>query len=369
MNFCGKCGTKLTDGFRFCSNCGAEIPVEKHDTFETPSVSSEQYAKQTPNQNSLQATPSAASTLVRSFAKSPLFLAAISTFTLSVLFNLLQINSKINFTFDSLKDFVNNYLQHNSDSLETTIINPSKKELQSVLDSVSLHNASVKTLSAVYNIWFLSLIIFTLLTILMAIGFWIIFASASNKNRPALSSAGLTMIKIVTILELVFFLITIILIGLILIITLNHKFSDDMLVIFTGLLQTLLFGSSSTDIFDNIWSDAPDAVYGYLNLLLIVIVVATILEVFFCIKKITSINTAKRTLAKEQPSEKVSVFVAVICFLSAGSIFLSVFSAEEAITVISILCSLASSVCFGILILQYRNAMKQLMLEKTDCKS
>lgn len=188
------------------------------------------------------------------------------------------------------------------------------------------------TTGAFLNVNFVSPI-----SILLIIGLWMIFAAAANSQSDTMSTAGLTMIKVVMIITLVLFCI-----------------------VAAMALLLLLLGVGIAAAMEEAFA-AP-------AIIIAVLVVAAAFVIFYVAKIIQSIDSVKHTIATGQPSNRVSVFIGVLCIINGGITFLTVAGTCVAFPLLidgiwlgESLCAGLANVLFGAVIFSYRGKMKELL--------
>ena len=188
--FCSNCGAKLADGSSFCPNCGT--PVKQNTT------NSNVYSQNSANNNapvysynhhagySYNSAPQHANVpdpqhnpvlgILKKIGSSPLFIVCASLFTLSLLLSFRYAvggqNQIINSIYRIAEQFgVSYYLWDYWEPIRFAI---NGYALIALIPSI-----------------------------LVAIGLWLTFASAHNKYQPSVKTAGLTIIKVINCINLV----------------------------------------------------------------------------------------------------------------------------------------------------------------------
>lgn len=175
-------------------------------------------------------------------------------------------------------------------------------------------------------------------TMLMLLGMWLTFG-ASLSRGPRMSTAGLTIIKVMLIILQVLLAIAM---GIVAIAFLIGMIAGG------GLLSDLGMG----DV-------AREGVGIMLVVLLVISLVYTLICIFIA-KTIKTINTVKYTIQTDKASANVSPFVAVMCIIACVGmtvVGVAYFAWGNLLSALSILLSLVTTLCFAILIFRYRSAM------------
>lgn len=174
---------------------------------------------------------------------------------------------------------------------------------------------------------------------LMAAAYWITYISAKNPSIPAAKTAGLTIMKVFSIISLVVMSLAEVLCVVLAVIFgvalagNDYGYMDEMMsVIFVFLIAACIFGF-----------------------------VVLIFEIIYEAKVIKMLNSAKNAMLTGMVPNKASVFVAVICFISAAVSFFSVFGDAVLYGWIRVplgLTSVALNVLYGLLVLQFNKMLK-----------
>ena len=207
-------------------------------------------------------------------------------------------------------------------------------------------------------------------TILLVIGLWLTYAAAAGRRNP-MPTAGLSMVKGVFIYQLVMICIAIglILLFLLLFLVVGGALSGELSKAFGSAASQYsgAYGSNDTD-----FSIIASLALPILLVTILLFVGVFVMLILFYAKLIKTVNTVKKTIRTDEPSDQVSPFVAVLWFLSA---FFSLFPAVLSFVIpqFSVLtgrmvfaglgsfCAIVAQVCFGVLIFQYRSEMRALM--------
>ena len=174
---------------------------------------------------------------------------------------------------------------------------------------------------------------------LMAAAYWITYISAKNPSVPAAKTAGLTIMKVFSIINLVVM-----------------SFAEVLCVVLAVIFGVALAGND----------------YGYMDEMMSVIFVfliaacifgfvVLIFEIIYEAKVIKMLNSAKNAMLTGMVPNKASMFVAVICFISAAVSFFSVFGDAVLYGWIRVplgLTSVALNVLYGLLVLQFNKMLK-----------
>ena len=310
MKFCPNCGQQLEDEDVFCPNCGANtasdaenvisqapVPDNQSAQYESPVVSQPQQANQTqyatPSGNSAGLNP-AILALKRAITSAPSIIAA-ALFTVSVLFSVY-------------------IMALGSDSVAQLAVQ--------IMKTAGL-NVSVSSGSLLTG--FLSAIVASLPSLLIILGLWLTIGSASKKNTDRMSTAGLTIIKVIMIISFV---------------AVIAAFAAAIVLI----VIALLFGA------DALGFSSENAASIALALISVLILVGIfVFVIIYYVQIIKTIGAAKSVASLGRPSRRISGFVGVMQFITGisgiGSSLVLFFSAAVATGLISEI-SKSSSLAF-----------------------
>ena len=255
--FCPNCGTQVAEGVRFCSKCGSAVnqapaaPVYQSAPQYVIPVAP-QPARENPMIERVR-------TAVRKIGGSPLFLVVAICYTLVQLYALLTVGATGGNVISGWIPFLREFGFSSSD----------------INDMISAFNDTG---------WLVKLISLTFGILTMS-GLWAIFA-ASHSSAKEPGTAGLTIIRVVTILKLVCY-------G----------------IVMTILLVSSLIGIAALSVYSE-----PEAMVG----VFVVFAAITALIFIYHTKICATISRVKETLYTGKPNHRVSGFVAVICFLLGG---------------------------------------------------
>lgn len=317
--FCMNCGQPCADGNKFCEHCGAPL-------LDTTAQPASQPAPQ-PVQQPVYAQPQAPVTPIsdvrytlKKLATSPLFLAAAIAYSCMVLFTIAAAVAGQSGLLGALDSYLNMALRYGGYSMgELSYALDQLDQVVPFLRGASLGSALVGQIPV----------------ILIAVGIWLVFASAVDKSGMPMKTTGLTIIKVITIISLI---------G-----------SSLLLVVLEGVL---IFGTAAAAKYDD-----SVVVVGVVIVLAVLVLMG--LGILMSVKTISTIGTMQRTIQTEQPSDKVSVYVAVICILNAIGAVFGMLGFGSVFSVLSGLCNAVAYICFAIFLFQYRDKMRVLMAGST----
>ena len=297
--YCTNCGRKLPEDGSPCV-CRRQPaqpeqqtytqPVQPQQNYGAPAQNFQappQYYAQPPVQYPVQRPITPVHGVLKSFFASPLFLITAILFSVNLLF---QIIASL---FPQDPAYIVNQIYSNLPYEMQFIISPG--DLYSALSDAQ----SGTTVGTVIGM---------LITGgLMVAAYWITYISAKNPSVPAAKTAGLTIMKVFSIINLVVM-----------------SFAEVLCVVLAVIFGVALAGND----------------YGYMDKML---------------------NSAKNAMLTGMVPNKASVFVAVICFISAAVSFFSVFGDAVLYGWIRVplgLTSVALNVLYGLLVLQFNKMLK-----------
>ena len=293
--FCAKCGIENAEGAAFCKNCGHNL-----NSVVTPSVQ-ETLAAKTP----LSSHP--VLNVVKKLASSPLFLVAVIAYSAQILFSIVNsagTGAKVEMFLYQLLDRLGGNVPY---------------EFYDIVDGISRIGDIPYVLGTIIGL---------IPSFLICAGLWMTFASAKSRMFDGMKTSGLTMIKVLTILQLIGSCIAVAAIEL--------------------LLFVAVIGIAATEY-------APGAAIAILVLLVLVVAASYTLQIVYFAKIIKSLNAAKNTILTGVPTAKASRFVAVWAFISAFGALFSLTS-----SFLSSAATITSLICFGILIYKYNSSMRMI---------
>ena len=311
--FCPNCGTTHDEHSVFCIQCGSRLCAEPPQPAQQPVPS--EAAVQPPYSPVPSGGPASVPVHpvigeVRRLASSPLFLVAVIALTASAV---LQVFSA------ALGGGMAEWMS----------------ELMAELDmDMPVMMASGLTASSVVGT-----LAGMIPQILVIIGLWITYASAADRRTPFMKSSGLSLVKGAVMAEMI---VAMVILGLCVL----------------AMILLMVLGAVGQSVEDISYTADEEMALGMVTVvagILLVILggVIAFLAVYYA-KIIKSVKAAVNTLNTGVPSSKVSVFVAVMCFIGAAGNVFSVSLASLAAGVAQVL--------FGVLLIQYRDRMRGLEL-------
>ena len=343
MKFCSQCGSELQDGIRFCASCGTPVPTE-----ETTPAAQEVAPEVAPIETAepeQQATPSVevqaapqpqaapvftqpilppAIKALKSLGTSPLFLVGVIAFTVNLFMSLITSVSGTSGIMGII------YRIASELDMEYAVYN--------ALDG--MHRFA--TVSSA-----IGTIIGMIPSIILAIGLWMIFAACASKTAGKLGTGGLTTIKVMTMNNLIF-----VCIGLVI----------SELALLVALIAAL-----------NSFAGEEGAIA--IGIIMLVVLLCMVLSIVYYAKVLKSINAAKNTAITGRPYAQTSRFVGVLCYIGAVCSIIGIIPSIGTVltgymgiggffaSLMTTICSVATSICFGVLIFKYRSQMTGIQMQ------
>lgn len=294
--FCTKCGKENQDGMRFCQYCGTPL------TQGQPAPQPDAYVPQMPVLSPVMQA-------LKQLASSPLYITGAVAYSCMILFNVIAaVSGGAGGGIMRYLSVLNNY------GLSTRELNYMLGGAMGAVTGVSLF--------------------FTLLcqipAILVAVGIWMVFASAVDRTGQPMTTGGLSLIRVLQIISIVgqSLLLAILEIALVITMVGMSRYSDDVI---------------------------PIAVTCMVLVLLIMG-----LGLLYSVKLVQTLGTMQRAIRFQKPLSRVSTYVAVLTILAGVLTLFSVFVAGGLFSALAALCGAVASIVFGVFLFQYRSRMQVL---------
>ena len=176
--------------------------------------------------------------------------------------------------------------------------------------------------------------------ILIAVGMWMLYATAKSSSRKEVNLTGISMIRVVVIIQLVFTCIGAALI----------EIACLVILVGAGSLMSYL--------------GADYGAGGIMVIAMLFVAVFAAAEIIFYLKLMNVIKTMKNTVVSGRPDCRISKYAEIFCYILGG---FSVFSALMSLVGMSIYGFLGSAgsatsyIAFAIYLMRYRRNMEQVM--------
>lgn len=314
--FCPQCGSPNPDDSNFCEQCGASLRAVRRQpaAAAVPPVTA---APPRPAAPASYAAPAYAvpfspvTAAVKKLASSPLYLAGAITYTCTILFTLAATAFGGAFS-NPLYQLLNLFAGSGGYG----------SALDSAMDEL---NAGLMMLNGASLGW---TIVGQLPAIAIAAGTWLMFAAARDRSGAPMSTAGLLILKIVAILQLV--------------------------LTSLGLLASeafILFLTISLKAYD-------DSILTLGVVLMLAAAVLIGLAILYYAKLISTLDAMQKTIRTQQPSGKVSAYVAVLSILNGVFTAFGIFTQGNNFLRLCSLCGAAAAICFGVYLFKYKGSMR-----------
>lgn len=204
----------------------------------------------------------------------------------------------------------------------------------------SMDYQSMQILSGIFGSTSVISTLFGLIPAMVLVaGIWMVFAAAKQNKLPGIAATGMTMIRVIVIIELVLACIAVFAVAIL------------------ALLVMIGMGSLAGYYGDG----APLVVI--MVLIMIVILAVCVINVVYYVKLGGTVKRMKETLVTGRPDAKVSLFVEILCYIGGAGSALSALMSLAGLSVFGFLSNAGmstASICFGMLLRQYRNKMQTL---------
>lgn len=204
----------------------------------------------------------------------------------------------------------------------------------------SMDYQSLQILSGIFGSTSVISTLFGLIPAMVLVaGIWIVFAAAKQNKLPGIAATGMTMIRVIVIIELVFACIAVFAVAVI------------------GLLAVVGMGSLAGYYGDG----APFVVI--MALVMIVLLAICAIEIVYYVKLNGMVKSIKETMVTGRPNTKVSLFVEILCYLGGAGSAISALMSLVGLDIFGFLSNAGmgtAGICFGMLLRQYRNKMQTL---------
>ena len=315
---CPQCGKPVEDGAVTCPYCGAALQQNPRQEQSSPLYTRPPEAAPPPAYST--AEPPVIQ-LMRRMARSPYFLVPAIGYTCMLVFNVMA-----------------------------TLQSTSTAALESYLAPLYAYSTDVQmadladTLSTVLTASAGGALVGQIPAILVAVGIWMMYATAVDTSGKPLQTAGLTIIRVIQIIVLV-------LVGI-------------MMVLMLGLmgiaLTTVGFGDNS-EVFTPL-----------VAMMLFILVVVVVLVMLYGVQFIRTLDSIRKTIWTGTLQGNISAYVAVCSILGGIVMVLNILLgllARAPFTALSGVSGAVSGICFGILLFRCRDEWQRLKAEQTLTES
>lgn len=204
----------------------------------------------------------------------------------------------------------------------------------------SMDYQSLQMLSGIFGSTSVISTLFGLIPAMVLVaGIWMVFAAAKQNKLPGIAATGMTMIRVIVIIELVLSCIAVFAVAAI------------------GFLVVLGMGSLA-----GYYGEGTPVVV-IMVLILIVILAVCAINIIYYVKLGGTVKRMKETMITGRPDTKVSLFVEILCYLGGAGSAISALMSLVGLDIFGFLSNAGmgtASICFGMLLRQYRNKMQTL---------
>lgn len=325
--FCTKCGKQNPDGMRFCQYCGTPLMQGGQQQYQQNGAQQSQYQQNGYQQNGYQqsqyqqadayvsyAPPlSPVAQALRQMGGSAVFLTAAVAYTCAILFTI------IGGFVGSSNSVLASYLAL-------------AEQMGGMVDYGALNTV----LGAMRGASVMSTILMEIPAILVAVGIWLTFATVRNNGSAPMQTGGLTLIRVLQIIGVVFECVALVLLEV-------------------ALIISMVAASQYTDMAVPVLATA---------MALILLIMG--LGILYNVKLIQTLGTIRLTMQTQRPSTRISTYAAVMTIIGGVASLVSIFSAGNIFSSLGLLCSAVASIVFGVFLFQYRNRMQVLKMNRND---
>lgn len=323
MMFCPKCGSQNPDQARFCRDCGS--PMQKPIKTPAPPI----------RRNNVLNT-------ITAMIGSPLFLVGAIAYSLTVLFNFIQV-------------FQNNPFNN----------------------ILAFYQYASQNMSDFYNVYSTGSGIYILFSLLLQIpaflilaGIWITFITSKTSQNGKPQTVGLTIIRVITIIQMVIFCLIIFILEI------------GFIIGIAGINQ------ARSAVYSYGYSGSDGGTTAMIIFLMFIIVIVAIFCILYYIKLFKTIGEMITSIQTAVPSDRISIYVAVISIIGGvftviGMFLSSIITASLAravhaytyfysgtglqpLMILGSICSATAAIAFGIFLFSYRNRMRMCMHNPHD---
>ena len=171
--------------------------------------------------------------------------------------------------------------------------------------------------------------------ILIAVGLWLIYLAEAGKISTATKNTGFTLVKISTIISL----------------------AVSILGLVVAEILAIMITATAAKYDDS-------AIGGGIIIMLLLLVVMG-LGILMNSKTLSTLGVMAKTAQTAQPSDKISIYVAVVSFLNGIGAVIGMLGFGSVPSVLSSLCNAVACICFAVFLFQYRDKMRALMAGRT----
>lgn len=330
--FCQKCGTQNAENAAFCKNCGASMMAQQNQQSSEPNYQNTQQTNQQNFQQTYQQnnqgyqqnyqqnyqnyqqnyqqayrkmekiySSNPAINAVKKIAASPIFLTGVILYSVYALFQLIS-----TFSGNAIINMIETALKFSGAYGSSEIY-----AIEQMLEGMRA-GAIIGGLLGMIP------------TLLVVLALWLIFTAGRNIKEQGMKTAGLTIIKVLSIISLVTFCVTM---GLSII-------AIILLIVFAASLPELAggaifdmsyyggdygYGYGYEDQMKDILNMGTGLIVGLLVVVALIIAASFVINLLFYIKTIKTLNSIKNTVDSGRFTGKISMYLIVMLFITASA--------------------------------------------------
>lgn len=205
----------------------------------------------------------------------------------------------------------------------------------------SLDYSAVLAVSGMFNgITVFSMLMSMLPAMVIVAGIWLIFAAAKRNMLPGTASVGLTMARVIAIIQLVLACIGAVLLEILCIVLLSAVNSVSGYYGSTGSANAVLV------------------------FIMILFAGVSAVQIIYYLKLNKMIVNIKDTLLTGQPDDNISLYVEILCYINGGIAVIGALMSLADVEVLNFFANAGmatADICFAIMIRQYRSKMQLLI--------
>lgn len=205
----------------------------------------------------------------------------------------------------------------------------------------SLDYSAVRAVSGMFNgISVFSMLVSMLPAMVIVAGIWLIFAAAKRNMLPGTASVGLTMARVIAIIQLVLACIGAVLLEILCIVLLSAVNSVSGYYGSTGSANAVLV------------------------FIMILFAGVSAVQIIYYLKLNKMIVNIKDTLLTGQPDDNISLYVEILCYINGGIAVIGALMSLADVEVLNFFANAGmatADICFAIMIRQYRSKMQLLI--------
>ncbi|MCL2772401.1 MAG: zinc ribbon domain-containing protein [Oscillospiraceae bacterium] len=309
MKICAKCGKENNDSATFCVECGQKFdqPAQPIQPVQQVQESNQnnQYGNQPPISYSQMMASNPVIKLIRQIGASPLFLAAVILFSVTVLLKLINI------------------------FIPAADVSPN---INHTIGGINSFSAFVSSIGPV----------------VICIGMWVQYAACKDVSTGHIKISGLSAIRVMNIINFVLYCIL-------------------LALAFLGSLIILVSGSAIESTIEEYAGDAgarfnfAGIATGIIGIgLLIGVIIFGVFLILYYVKLLSTIKSIMTTASTGKPETKISMFVIVMNFILAVVSFVGLSISHSPVTVISSIVNAAFMIVISVALASYRSKIKML---------